>query len=120
MSKKILIVDDEPDFLENLSVRLSANGYEVAVAHHGEAALEKIGLFKPDLILSDIVMPRMDGVDFFDALRRNPQTSQIPIVIMTVKQQLEGTFRKLGVYDFIVKPIGMEEFVSRIQACLQN
>jgi DNA-binding response OmpR family regulator len=118
MAKRILVVDDEPDFLEILSVRLRAGGYEVEVAHNGEEALKKIQQFKPDLILSDVIMPKMDGVDFFHALRQDLQGRRIPVMIMTIKDQLEKAFRGLDVYDFIVKPINMDDFLSRVQACL--
>ncbi|HEX7247418.1 MAG TPA: response regulator, partial [Actinomycetota bacterium] len=75
MAESILIVDDDPDIARFVEVNLRSAGYDVAVASDGEAALERAGMLRPDLVLLDVMMPRLDGFEVAQRLRKNPQTA---------------------------------------------
>jgi len=77
---KILIVDDEIQLIQMVQMRLEANGYEVVTANDGVEGLKKVKSENPDLIILDIMMPKMDGFEACDLLKKDPQTSQIPII----------------------------------------
>lgn len=118
MSYKILLVDDEPDFLSVIRMRLSKAGYDVVCAHHGKDALDKIKLRHPDIIIADVMMPVMDGVDLYQELKSNENTRDIPIIIMTVKDKLEESFRAVGIENFVAKPFEIEDLLGKIELCL--
>ena len=103
MAHKILLVDDEPDFLSVIRMRLSKSGYDVVCAHHGKDALDKLKLKRPDVIISDVMMPVMDGVDLYQEIKKNPETKNIPVIIITVKDKLEKSFSAVGADAFIAK-----------------
>jgi CheY-like chemotaxis protein len=87
LSKRLLIVDDEPNLLRAVAACLRGEGYEVDTARSGEEALVHVAQRLPDLIVSDIRMPRMDGYAFARQLRTNPRTDLIPIVFLTAKMK---------------------------------
>ena len=89
MTKKILVVDDEEDILVILQSRLLYRGYEVLTATTGVRALEIIQLVRPDLIILDIMMPRMDGIQLSETLRQKDSTKMIPIIFLTALQKKE-------------------------------
>ncbi|HSA32011.1 MAG TPA: response regulator [Candidatus Omnitrophota bacterium] len=115
---RILVVEDDASTLTMIRTGLSKAGYNVLEAHNGKDALLKIRLQIPDLILSDVYMPDMDGVDLLVAIRENPATKKIPIIIMTANPQMEGGFRKVGVSDFIPKPIHLDQLDEKIKKIL--
>lgn len=119
--KHILLVDDEVDFAETLSLRLGLRGYEVNVVHSGAEALEK-AKEKPDLILLDVMMPVMDGYEVCRRLRQDKQTKLIPIIMLTAKtmpqDRVEGL--QIGADDYIVKSFDAEELFARIEALLRR
>lgn len=118
MSYKILLVDDEPDFLSVIRMRLSKAGYDVVCAHHGKDALDKIKIRHPDIIIADVMMPVMDGVDLYQELKNNEVTRDIPVIIMTVKDKLEKSFRAVGIENFVAKPFEIEDLLGKIKMCL--
>src|SRR3990170_6739537 len=85
MPETILVVDDDPDIARFVEVNLRSAGYEVAVAADGEEALEKAAVMRPDLVLLDVMMPRIDGFEVAQRLRRNPQTANTSIIMLTAK-----------------------------------
>src|SRR6266545_239718 len=85
MKQKILVVDDEPDALELISYNLKAAGYDVITADDGEEALKKARAGQPALILLDVMLPEVDGLEVCKTLRRDPATSPIPIIMLTAK-----------------------------------
>ncbi len=115
---RILIVEDDPATLTLIRVGLSKAGYSVLEAHNGKDAQLKMDLQKPDLILTDVYMPDMDGVDLLGYLRENPETRNLPIIVMTANAQMEQGFRKVGVSDFITKPIRLDDLLEKIKKCL--
>ncbi|MFQ6040014.1 MAG: PP2C family protein-serine/threonine phosphatase [Candidatus Poribacteria bacterium] len=118
---KILVVDDEPRNVRLLSVILKAQGYDVLQGYSGEEALEKAETEAPDLILLDVMMPRMDGYKVCKILRGTEQTRAIPIVMITALRGLDEKIKALdiGADDFISKPFNNFEVLARIRTLLR-
>jgi two-component system, OmpR family, alkaline phosphatase synthesis response regulator PhoP len=119
---KILVVDDEPDILEFLRYNLAKEGYEVFIANHGEEGIKKAQEVKPDLIILDIMMPRMDGVEVCRHLRAMPEFSRTAIAFLTAREEDYSQIAALDVGgdDYITKPIRPRVFLSRIKALLRR
>ena len=118
--KKILIIDDEPDFLSVLRVRLEANDYEVIEASDGEEGLKKAEAEKPDVILVDIIMPKKDGYTLVRELKYKETTKSIPIIVMTAKPDMKDLFEIEGFKDYVVKPFENEDLLLRIKRVLKQ
>lgn len=120
VQQKILVVDDEPHIAKLVKVAFEKTGYSVRVASNGYEALELVRDFSPDLILLDIVMPAMDGYEVLARLRSKFRTSQIPIIFLTMKRDLEDKVKGLetGVDDYITKPFSLEELQARVTSTL--
>lgn len=116
MSKRLLVVDDEPNLLRAVAACLRAEGYEVATARTGNDALVSLAESIPDLIISDIRMPEMDGYALVHRIRASPRTALIPVIFLTAKDQradrVEG-FRT-GVDAYITKPFEPDELLAVI------
>lgn len=119
MSKRILIVDDEPRYLRLLEANLRTEGYEVATAQDGVQALDVFSSQPIDLILLDIMMPRMDG---FSVCERIREFSDVPIIILTAKGEEQDRVRglDLGADDYLVKPFSATELLARVRAVLRR
>lgn len=119
---KILIVDDEPDILNILSYNLKKEGYEVDTAENGIEAIEKAGIMNPDLIVLDIMMPEMDGVEVCKELRKNDAFKDTIIAFLTARNEDFTQILALdnGGDDFISKPIKPNVLKSRINALLRR
>jgi len=117
--KRILVVDDEPEITLVLRSGLSKHGYDVRVAGEGQAALDLYQAFTPDLVVTDLSMPNMDGLKLCKRLR---QVSQVPIIILSVKGDEATKIEALdaGADDYVTKPFGMGEFVARVRAALRR
>ncbi len=102
----VLIVDDDPDIVDFLDMALTDEGYEVLTAVNG-AALPLAQQSQPNVILLDIQMPGMDGVEISRRLRADPETSAIPIIAMSATDRLEATIRQMPVNDQLAKPFGL-------------
>lgn len=120
MSKKILIVDDDPAILGLLRSRLTANDYEVVTAGDGEEGLRQMDLEHPDLIIVDILMPKMDGYTFVRALKRREASRHLPIIVLSAKDQMKDLFELEGVRDYLIKPYRPEDLLERISRLLEN
>lgn len=120
LSKRLLIVDDEPNLLRAVAACLRGEGYEVDTAHSGEEALVHIAQRLPDLIVSDIRMPRMDGYAFARHLRGNPRTDLIPIVFLTAKAESSERIAGIrsGVDAYLTKPFEPDELIAVIENIL--
>ena len=116
----VLIVDDSPTELHVYSSMLEKNGYSVETASSGEEGLEKAERIKPDLILMDVVMPGLNGFQATRQLSRNPDTAEIPIIIITTKGQETDKVWGLrqGARDYIVKPVKEVELVRHVSEAL--
>lgn len=115
--KNILIVDDEPDVLEVLKSNLERQkDLSVDVARDGEEALKKLEKLTPDLIILDLVMPKMTGQDLLKLIRSNLKTSDTPIIISTVAREVSSLVNllNLGATDYLTKPYDLKELTSTI------
>jgi len=119
---RILIVDDEPDILEFLSYNLKKEGYEVESAKNGSEALILSKSFDPHLVVLDIMMPEVDGIEVCDRLRTDPQFEDTLIIFLTARSEsfTQVTALETGGDDFINKPIKPNVFKSRIKALLRR
>lgn len=119
---KILLVDDEPDILEILKYNLVKEGYEVATANNGEEGLRRAEEFNPDLIILDIMMPVMDGVEVCRQLRTKPAFKNTIITFLTAREEDYSQIAALdtGGDDYITKPIRPRVLMSRIKALLRR
>lgn len=117
MNRKICIVEDTRELLENLTLFLSLEGYEVLPCTNGTEALEKLIVYKPDVIITDLWMPVMDGFTFIDTLKADPVLCNIPIVVFSAAplQPKERELLDSKIDGFIIKPISMESFLDRIR-----
>lgn len=122
MPKRLLVVDDEPNLLRAVAVTLRAEGYEVVTARSGAEALVRVAESLPDLVVSDIRMPGMDGFQLARQLRSNPRTDLIPIVFLTARDETSDRvagFRS-GVDAYLVKPFEPDELVAVISNILRR
>lgn len=119
---RILVVEDEPDLAELIAYNLRTEGHEVEVARDGAAALQAIEENRPDLILLDLMMPRLTGQQVAERLKQAPGTSSIPIIMLTAKSEerdeLQGL--QLGADDYITKPFSMSVLLARVGAVLRR
>lgn len=118
--KRLLVVDDEPNLLRAVEACLKTEGYEVITARSARAALVRLTSFLPDLIISDIRMPGMDGYAFARQLRNTPRTALIPIVFLTAMNETESRIEgfRTGVDMYLTKPFEPEELLAVIKAIL--
>ena len=121
MKPKILVVDDEPDAVELIQFNLKANGCDVITAADGEEALEKARSVLPNLIVLDIMLPEVDGMEVCKILRRDPRTSGIPIIMLTAKAaEIDRVLGlELGADDYVTKPFSPRELVLRVKRLLR-
>ncbi|MFQ5680462.1 MAG: PleD family two-component system response regulator [Candidatus Omnitrophota bacterium] len=120
MDKKILVVDDDPELLKLVALRLKVNGYKLITAGNGCDGLKKAELETPDLIILDIKMAQMDGYTMLRKLKSEPSTSNIPIVVLTSYDQMKDLFEMEGISDYILKPFDEQDFLLRISRAMQN
>src|SRR3954464_8509215 len=119
--KKILVVDDHEDNIELLRARLEARGYEVYGANDGQAALEQVDRVCPDLILLDVMMPKMDGMEVVRRLKANENLPFIPVIMQTALHPTEKKVGGLdaGADDYIPKPINFAGLEARVNSLLR-
>ena len=120
MGKKILIADDEPNIVVSLEFLMKQKGYVVKVASTGEDALAAIGEFGPDLILLDVMMPRMSGYDLCQRVRENPAWKGIKIIMLSAKgRDIEVTKgMAVGADAYVTKPFSTKDLIARVQQLL--
>jgi two-component system alkaline phosphatase synthesis response regulator PhoP/two-component system response regulator VicR len=119
---RILAVDDEPNIRRLIQVNLERQGYTVEVAENGAQALEKIRESCPDLLVSDVMMPEMDGFELVANIRRDPTLENLPIIVLTAKTQdrdvMEGY--KRGADMYLTKPFNPAELLNFVKRLLQT
>ena len=119
--KKILVVDDEKHIVRLVEVNLRRAGYDVLKAYDGKEALEVVKNDQPDMVILDVMMPQMDGFEVLKHLRANPETTELPVIMLTAKAQDADVFKgwQSGVDSYLTKPFSPMElltFVKRIFA----
>lgn len=119
MNKKILVVDDEKPISDIIKFNLVKEGYEVETAFDGEEALKKVYQYQPDLILLDVMLPKLDG---FQVCRRIRESFNMPIIMLTAKEEEVDKVLgfELGADDYITKPFGMRELIARVKANIRR
>ncbi len=116
---KVLVVEDEPSFVEALQIGLGREGFDVVVAGDGFAALERFDAEQPDLVLLDVMLPRLSGIDVCRQLR---QRTQVPIIMVTAKGEEIDTVvgLEVGADDYVTKPYRLRELIARMRAALRR
>lgn len=117
---KVLVVDDEVYILHILDFILGAENYDVVTATNGEQALQKVRDEKPDLVVLDIMMPKLDGYETCRRIKSDPKTKLIPVILLTAKgREVDQKLgREVGASDYITKPFSPSKLIERVQAVL--
>jgi DNA-binding response OmpR family regulator len=117
-----LICDDDPLLVDLLEYRLTSRGYAVAVAEDGGKALRRLQEMRPDAVLLDAMMPVIDGYEVLRKIRENPDTADIPVIMLTARKQEQDIVMalELGANDYLVKPFIPEELVARLGRLLEG
>jgi len=120
--KRILIVEDEPDMAELVAMRLKREGYLAETAHDGLEGLGKVRAQPPDLLVLDIMLPKLSGTDLLMELRQDPRTAAVPVIMMTAKGEESDIVVGLaiGADDYVTKPFSMSVLVARVAAVLRR
>jgi CheY-like chemotaxis protein len=116
MAKKILLIDDDPLMLKSLSRWLVLQGFEVVTALNGEEGIKSVSQAIPDLILLDLLMPKMNGKEVLKKLKSDPATAKIPVIMLTVSSEPEDVVDALikgGASDYLIKPAVLENAIFR-------
>ena len=118
-SSRVLVVDDEPQITRVLKTVLSSQGYQVRTAAEGESALTNFKEWSPELVITDLYMPHMDGVEL---CRRIREVSTVPIIVLSVKGEERSKVEALdsGADDYVTKPFGIDELMARVRAALRR
>lgn len=117
---KILIVDDAEDTVELLKKRFQSEGYETSEAYNGEEALNRVPEYNPDLIVLDVMMPKIDGYEVCQRLKSDEKTKYIPVLMLTAKGEVEHKVKGLniGADDYMSKPFDYKELSARVRSLL--
>jgi two-component system alkaline phosphatase synthesis response regulator PhoP/two-component system response regulator VicR len=122
MAQKVLVCDDERHIVRLIQVNLERQGYEVVTAYDGKEGLEKVKSEKPKLIVLDVMMPYMDGFEVLKNLRREPETENIPVIMLTAKAQDADVFQgyHYGADMYLTKPFNPMELVTFVKRLLDG
>src|SRR5436309_7142784 len=122
MCESVLVVDDDPDVARFVEVNLRSAGYEVTVASNGEEGFDKAVELRPDLVLLDVMMPKLDGFEVAQRLRRDPRTSASSIIMLTATALSSDKVLGLsaGADDYIIKPFDPVELLARVKGTLRR
>jgi len=118
-TSRVLVVDDEPQITRVLKTVLSSQGYQVRTAAEGESALSNFKEWSPELVITDLYMPHMDGIEL---CRRIREVSTVPIIVLSVKGEEKSKVEALdsGADDYVTKPFGIDELMARVRAALRR
>lgn len=121
MKEKILILDDDTDILDILSLILAESGYEILSLTHGKTIIEEIKEFDPGLILMDVMLGDMDGFEICKGIKENIQHKHLPVIIISASCDLEESFGKMGAPDdYLAKPFDIDTLLSKVKKHLKT
>ena len=122
MGSRILVVEDEPDLAELVALNLRGAGHEVVVCHDGSTALAEVQRSQPDLLVLDVMLPDVSGVEVCRRLRRSPQTVRLPVIMLTARsEEVDRVVGfEVGADDYVAKPFSPRELVLRVEAILRR
>ncbi len=117
---RVLVADDDADIRELVVFKLESAGFDVTAVADGQAALDHVLGDPPDLVVLDLMMPRLTGLEVCAALRAEPRTEKVPVILLTAKAQESDVTRgfDVGADDYMIKPFSPRELLSRVQAVL--
>ena len=120
--RTLLIVDDDIFLVDIMAFTLKQSGFEIIKAHNGQEALDILAKERIDLVLTDIMMPVMDGFELAKNLKANPATVNVPVIFLTAKSNVEDKNKgfSIGINDYVVKPFNLKDLVSRINKALNE
>ncbi len=120
--KKVLVVEDEPDILQLVKLYLEKDGYRVVTASTGTAALKEVKAERPDLVVLDLMLPELDGLEVCKRIRTAPETALLPIIMLTAKAEESDTVigLELGADDYVTKPFSPKALVARVKALFRR
>jgi len=120
--RRILVVDDDRNLRKIIQTNLELAGYEVTTAANGTEALRVLDAMQPDLVLLDVMMPKMDGYELARRIRRHPVNTHVPIIMLTAKGEVEDKLEgfEAGVDDYMTKPFGPQELLARVKAKIRR
>ena len=120
--RTILIVDDEPNIVRTVGDRLKMSGYQVITAGDGEEGVSRAVQYQPDLILLDVAMPVLDGLDALKRLRHMEETKSVPVIMLTARSSADDVTRAVltGAADYMVKPFDFVELIEKIEGALST
>jgi CheY-like chemotaxis protein len=121
MNEKILVVEDDPDIMRIVMHALQAAGFRVVPAYGGEDAIRKVKAQKPDLVLTDLAMPKVSGVQVIETIKKDPETQHIPVVAVTahVWDVLAQSAGQVGCDGYVSKPFSTKQLVQEVQKHLK-
>jgi len=119
---KILVTDDEKDIVELISYNLEKEGFSILKAYDGKAALQTVKTQKPDLMILDLMLPEISGLDVCKSIRHNAETAHLPIIMLTAKAEEVDKIigLEMGADDYVTKPFSVKELVARVRALLRR
>lgn len=117
---KILIIDDDPDILEVLQLTLEMEGFETKTNPHGEEIFNEVTLFKPDVIILDILLSGNDGRILCKKLKSGEDTKNIPVILISAHPRAKESIKESGANDFIPKPFDIDDLLARVEKQLTN
>lgn len=119
---KIQVTDDEPNIVQTLKDRLEMNDFDVVVAHNGSDGLKIAEQEKPDVILLDVIMPVMNGLEMLEMLRKQPWGQEPSVIMLTARSQTQDIARAnaCGIDDYIIKPFDLSELLEKIESILEQ
>ncbi len=120
VQKKILVADDDPDFVKVLGLHLETEGYHVCVAQNGEEAVTRAKEDKPDLIIMDVLMPKMSGYEALWKIREEKDLKDVPTIVISARRVMKSFFSNFPHAEFISKPYDIKAFFERIRQLLTS